>query len=131
MTHKVVFDHTEYPEGKLINLACGHISQNQIVFVNQSLAVDLEARTGEIAFCDLDGKVLLSARVELPGAGDEKFSEGKCCVAGEQIKLGFPRYSYEDNYPHCDGEHDRWTKIISGYRFLCYDLQKNCIVEDC
>ena len=61
--------------------------------------------------------------------GDEKFSEVKCIVEGEQIKLGFPQYTYKDNYPHCDGEHDRWTKTISGFDYLCYDFKNNRLVK--
>jgi hypothetical protein len=52
-----------------------------------------------------------------------------CSVGGDQIKLGFPQYTYKDNYPNCDGESDRWTKILSGFRYLCYDYKNNCIIK--
>ena len=37
-------------------------------------------------------------KVQTSAAGDEKFSEVKCIVEGEQIKLSFPKYTYKDNF---------------------------------
>ena len=127
MTHTVNFDSTSCANGKMIDLACGHISLNKLVFQNEGIAVLIEARTGAVDFCDLEDNQLLSSKVELPLSGDEKFSEVKCSVEAAQIVLGFPKYSYKDNYPHCDGEHDRWTKTISGFTLLRYDIKNNCI----
>lgn len=128
MIHEVIFDSTKNPSGELIGLASGYVSVTQISFINEKITVQIEAKIGEIAFYDLGGNLLLSSRVQTPAAGDEKFSEVKCLVEGEQIKLGFPQYTYKDNYPHCDGESDRWTKMISGFDFLCYDVQNNCTI---
>ena len=128
MTHEVTFSSSNSPSGELITLASGHISLTKIKFENQNLFADIEAKTGEINFYDSASNKLLSAKVQLPSSGDEKFSEVKCIVEGGQIKLGFPEYSYKDNYPNCDGEHDRWTKTISGFKFICYDIKNNCIL---
>lgn len=125
MVHTVNFDSTN---SKMVDLACGYISLNKIVFQNEKVTVLIESRTGNVDFCDLEENKLLSTNVPLPLSGDEKFSEVKCSVEAEQIVLGFPKYSYKDNYPHCDGEHDRWTKTISGFDFLRYDMKNNCIV---
>lgn len=128
MMHEILFDSKENPDGALVGLACGHISRNRIEFLQQRIAVTVEARTGQVEFFDPEGKALLAAKVDLPG-GDERFSEVRCSAEADEILLGFPRYSYQDNYPHCDGEHDRWTKTISGYRFLRYDLRSNTLTE--
>lgn len=124
MKNKVVFDSVACPEGAIINLACGHISLNEIEFINEKVIVNIEAKTGEIELFDFKSNKLLSTKVKTPLSGDEKFSEVKCIVEGEQIKLGFPQYTYKDNYPHCDGEHDRWTKTISSFDFLCHNIPK-------
>lgn len=129
MVNKVVFDSVTCPNGAIINLACGHISLNEIAFINENIIVNIEARTGQIEFCDSELNKLLSTRIETPSSGDEKFSEVKCIVESGQIKLGFPQYTYKDNYPHCDGEHDRWTKTISGFDFFNYNIKNNCIVK--
>ena len=126
MTHKVVFNSSA--GAALISLACGYVSLTEIAFENEKIVVSIEAKTGEVTFYDLQGNHLLSATVDVPPAGDEKYSEVSCSVDESRIRLGFPTYSYEDNYPNCDGEYDRWTKVISGYRYLCYDPAGNCII---
>ena len=128
MTHEVIFNSDNCPNGEMINLASGYISLTKIEFVNENITVNIEAKTGEVDFYDSEAKKRLSAKIKTPLSGDEKFSEVKCIVEGEQIKLGFPQYDYKDNYPNCDGEHDRWTKTITGFVFLCYDFKNNCIV---
>ena len=129
MSHTVSFNSTDHPDGELISLACGFISLTRIVFENEQLQVEIEARTGRIDFFDMADNKLLSAKATVPLDGDEKFSEVKCSVDNGQLLLGFPEYTYEDNYPHCDGEHDRWTKVIEGFRFLRYHIQDNRIEE--
>lgn len=129
MVNKLTFDSAAFSDGTVLNLACGYISQNEITFINENIVVTIEARSGEIQFCDPEYNVLLSEDVQVSSAGDEKFSEVKCIVEDGQIKLGFPEYTYKDNYPNCDGESDRWSKIISGFEFLCYDIKSNQIVK--
>ena len=129
MRNELVFDSAIHPNGTLINLACGYVSHNEITFAKENIVVSIEARTGEVVFSNLDSCKLLSVQAEMDSSGDGKFSEVKCIVENGQIKLGFPQYAYKDNYPNCDGEHDRWTKTILDFRFLCYDIKSNQIVK--
>ncbi|MBQ2253094.1 MAG: hypothetical protein II328_03830 [Clostridia bacterium] len=129
MKNELAFDTAKNPNGTLINLACGYISLNEITFVKENIVVSIEACTGEVVFNNLDSGKLLSVKAKMPSSGDEKYSEIKCIVQDGQIKLGFPQYTYKDNYPNCDGEHDRWTKTILDFHFLCYDIKSNQIVE--
>jgi hypothetical protein len=82
-----------------------------------------------VEFYDSESNKALGCKAPTPISGDEKFSEVKCSVSDGVIKLGFPLYSYVDNYPNCDGESDRRTKTIIGYSDFCYDIKNNCIVE--
>ena len=129
MANEVIFNSESFPNGKMIELACGYISLTKIRFINENIIVSIEAKTGEVDFYNPATQKHLSAKAEVPLLGDEKFSEVQCIVVDGQIKLGFPQYTYKDNYPHCDGEHDRWTKIISDFNFLCYDFKNNCILK--
>ena len=129
MKNELVFDSTKHPNSALISLACGHISLNKITFIRENIIVSIEACKGEVIFCDLNSNKLLSVKIETPSSGDDKFSEIKCIAQNGQIKLGFPQYTYEDNYPHCDGEYDRWTKTIRDFHFLCFDIKSNQIVR--
>lgn len=129
MTHHVTFDSKACPNGAIVPLASGHISENEIAFINEKITVHIEAKSGALSFCDADGTVLLTATVPLPTSGDEKFSEVKCAANDGQIRLGFPQYTYQDNYPHCDGEHDRWEKSIASFTFVCYDVGENSLIK--
>lgn len=129
MIHEVEFNSVDFPNGEMISLAAGYISLTKIMFINEKINVTIEAKTGVVDFYDVEMKKILSTKIETPLSGDEKFSEVKCLVEGENIKLCFPEYSYKDNYPNCDGEHDRWTKIIKSFNVLCYDYNSKRIVE--
>ncbi len=129
MIHEVIFDSVKSNQGEIVSLACGYISLNRILLINEKITVNIEAKTGEIEFYDLDDNKLLSAKIQPPTLGDEKFSEVECRVEGDQIKLGFPQYTYKDNYPNCDGESDRWTKTVSGFNYLCYDFKNNHLIK--
>lgn len=129
MIHEVIFDSGKTTKGEIVSLASGYISRNEISFINEKIIVSIEAKTGEIEIFDLESNKLLSTKIQPPTLGDEKFSEVECSVCGDQIKLGFPQYTYKDNYPHCDGESDRWTKIVAGFHYFCFDFKNNCVVQ--
>ena len=129
MTHQVVFNSTNSPNGEILHLASGYVSLTEIAFPNENMTVQIEAKTGDVTFCDAQSNLLLAVKVPVPAVGDQKFSDVQCCVVDEQIRLGFPQYTYKDHYPNCDGESDRWTKTITGFDVLCYDLKNNCIVK--
>lgn len=129
MTNRIEFDSASFPHGKTVDLACGHISLNEIVFTAEGITVLLDACTGKLDVCDGASNKLLSAKIALPHSGDEKISELRLLVSDGKIRLGIPEYSYKDNYPHCDGEHDRWTKILRGFSDLEYDIAANKIDE--
>ena len=130
MVHQVTFDSGKNPGGELVSLASGYVSANEITFAKENVVVNIDAKTGEVVFCDMAGNGLLTAKAKTPSVGDEKFSEVQCKAENGQIVLGFPEYTYKDNYPHCDGESDRWTKVISGYQYLRYNCKDNCVTED-
>lgn len=129
MEHCVIFNSNEFPDGRLISLAAGHISMTRIEFKNENVVVFIDAKTGEVRFNNINFNKLLTTNIKTPSTGDEKFSEIKCFVEDNLIKLGFPEYQYKDNYPNCDGEYDRWTKTISSLNYLIYDFSNNCFVE--
>lgn len=129
ITHEVVFNSERCPDGETVGLASGYISLTNIIFIKENIFVTIESKKGEITFYNTETKLNLFHKMQMPLSGDEKFSEVKCKVDGKQLQIGFSLYTYEDNYPNCDGEYDRWTKIISGFDYLCYDFEKNCIME--
>ena len=70
---------------------------------------------GQIDF--FSGENLL-ASVSVPAG-----SSGRGCyqdiafkVAEGKLLLQFPEYNWVDHYPDCDGESDRWSARITGYK---------------
>ncbi len=116
------------PTGEEIQLAAGHISSTAIEFTNENIVVTIEAKKGEVVFYDMQDNILASISVALPDGGDGKFSEVMCKAENSRIMLGFPEYTYKDNYPNCDGEYDRWTKIVSGYNYVVFDTETNTVI---
>ncbi len=106
---------------KAFHLACGLISTTAIDFEREHITAVIEAN-GEIAFYD-DAKEPLAA-VTLPAqtGGREHYEDVECEVTNGALMLYFPIYEWEDNYPHCDGEYDRWTKVTIGHHTVTLDI---------
>lgn len=41
----------------------------------------------------------------------------------ETICLKLPVYGWEDGYPHCDGEYDRWTRYVIRWFYVIFDCK--------
>lgn len=66
-------------------------------------------REGNALFFDMDGKELFKARAVYD---DGYFSWIYCCVSKNTVSVSFTVTKLVDNYPHCDGEYDRWDEIV-------------------
>lgn len=40
----------------MVTLACGYVSLTKIVFANENITAEIEAKTGEVAFYDAEAK---------------------------------------------------------------------------
>ncbi len=60
---------------------------------------------GEAVFWDREGKEL--CRVE---AQAREYKEVRLLWKQGAVSLQFGRVEWIDNYPHCDGDHDRWDQ---------------------
>jgi hypothetical protein len=101
-------------------LANGHISTTAVYFEKEQLLAKIEA-TGSVSFFDCEGKLLQSATVPQEKEGKEVYTEVACAVESGAVLLKFPIVQWIDNYPHCDGEHDRWDARTVGYHVVCFD----------
>ena len=95
-------------------IAHGFISTTEILFVRENLIARIEAN-GRVDFLNPEEKLLASACVSTDGDGHGKYEAAYCNVDGDTIKIRFPIYEWYDNYPNCDGEHDRWDCRVVGY----------------
>ena len=85
-------------------LACGVISTTRIYFKEVDVLVKVEAE-GELFFYNTEGQLLATCSLERQ---ERRYNEVNCMVKDGEIVLAFTLYAYVDNYPHCDGEYDRW-----------------------
>ena len=50
MTHELIFNSDNCPNGEMVNLASGYVSLTKIDFINENITVNIEAKTGEVDF---------------------------------------------------------------------------------
>lgn len=114
-----IFKSAEAKEKKY-QLASGYISTTTVFFEEETVVAQIEAK-GDIAF--FDGRENLLAEVKMPAqtGGREVYEDVFCNVVDDRIILKFPIVKWIDNYPHCDGEHDRWNSVIIGQHTLTFD----------
>ncbi len=111
---------------KKLQLATGYISSTNIFFELEKMFIRIEAK-GYIEFLDCNEVLLTSINIPEQTGGKETYNEVICGVEDNKIILKLPIVEWIDNYPHCDGEHDRWDTKTIGYHTLTFDLQTNAI----
>lgn len=103
-------------------LANGYISQTTIFFENEKILANIEAK-GNIEFLNEEGGLLSSINIPKQTGGKEVYDEVLCHVDGNEVILTFFIVKWIDNYPHCDGEHDRWDSVVIGSHTVKYNIQ--------
>ena len=106
---------------KKFQLASGYISTTVIFFEEANVTAKIEAE-GITQFSDTDGNVITTVNIPEQTGGTEKYHEVICKTEDGIITLRFPIVKWIDNYPHCDGEHDRWDAVTIGYHTVKFDV---------
>ena len=119
MKYDKLFNSAETAE-KEFSLAAGHISTTVIWCEQEKLILQVEA-SGKVDLLDENGAVLATKTAEKQTGGREVY-EKVVIVKNENLVLRFPVVEWIDNYPHCDGEHDRWDSKIIGWDTVAFDL---------
>ncbi len=101
-------------------LANGYISTTEIYFEAENVIAKIEA-DGVVEFLNVQENVLASVDIPKQTGGKEKYTEVWCATENSVITLKFPIVEWIDNYPNCDGEHDRWDTKTIGYHTLKFD----------
>jgi len=129
MTDKIdsTFHSEKDSHTKLYQLASGHISQTAILFEKEGVVAVIQAN-GSVEFYNTDGVLIAAGSVPAEESGKGVYEEVSCQVENNLLTLRFPIYEWIDNYPHCDGEHDRWDTRIVGFYPLTLDLSTGSLV---
>ena len=101
-------------------IASGYVSETVILFEREQTVVHVFAE-GRVEIFDLDGNLLFEGKAEAQTGGREVYEEVVCEADENSLILRFPVVKWIDNYPNCDGEHDRWDSVIIGYNTLTYN----------
>lgn len=105
----------------MYQLASGYISETTIHFENENVVAVIQAK-GSVEFFNMDDELIAAGKVAPEESGKGVYEEIACQAEGNLIILQFPIYEWIDNYPNCDGEHDRWDTKIIGFHTLTLDL---------
>ena len=108
-------------------IANGYVSETVIFFEKENIFAVVHAK-GHAAFYDAEDILLAEGDVPAEEDGKGVYTQLACRVEGDAITLQFPICQWIDNYPHCDGEHDRWDTEIVGFYPLTFDLSNRKIV---
>lgn len=123
----IAFNSEKDSENTLYQLASGYISQTTILFEKEYVVAVIEAK-GSVEFYDTDDVLIASGSVPVKDSGKGLYMDVACRSENDRIELRFPIYEWIDNYPNCDGEHDRWDTRIVGYHTLVLDLTTGSVL---
>lgn len=123
-----LFDSTKAPGYADYQLACGFISTTRIFFRNEQILAVIQSK-GHVDFYDAEDHLLASADAIETAYGRKRYMDLRCRVADNAVILDFPIYEWHDNYPHCDGEYDRWDATVVGFRPMRLDLKTKEVTQ--
>ena len=95
-------------------LATGYISTTVIFFEEEKIFAKIEAK-GYVEIFDSEDNLLQSLAIPSQTGGREVCDEVECSVQNGILTFRFPVVEWIDNYPHCDGENDRWDRKVIDY----------------
>lgn len=128
MDHKTYDSVVEKERLKLNAPYYNAINPTTITFVQESVTATADA-LGHIEF--FDGAGCSVGAVDLPVDKDPsqyghtaQYGEMECCADGATITFFLPVYGWDDSYPHCDGESDRWSRYVSRYFRVVFHCEK-------
>ncbi len=104
----------------------GHVEDTELFFPNEKIYM-VVTKEGDIVFEDENRNELVGI-VVTPDTKNNMHHDVYCKAEDEKIKVWLPIVEYIDNYPHCDGEYDRWDVNYIAYDYVVFDIA-NCTLE--
>lgn len=110
------------------------IRPTTVSFVQEKRSVTMDS-LGHIAFFDEAGQPL--GAVDFPVSDDPskyghtaQYGQIRCRADGKTITISLPVYGWDDNYPHCDGESDRWDRYVARWFQIHFDCADGTITVE-
>ena len=118
----IVFN-SKKENGKSFQIANGYISHTKIFFEKENTIVTIDAK-GQLSFSEMNGEFSVCCAIDSEESGKGVYESVVLKAVDNVITISFPVCEWIDNYPNCDGEHDRWDSRIIGYINVDFDLKK-------
>lgn len=111
------------------------IETTEVTFENENIIAYADS-LGHIEFFDVEKNSLGFVDVPVSDDPSEKghqaqYGDMLCGVEENMICFRMPVYDWDDYYPNCDGESDRWKRIITRWFRIVFDCdtQKISILD--
>lgn len=98
-----------------------------IYFVQEGIVALIVQEAHRVDFYQSDDTYLASQEIPAVKEGRHAYLNVVCGVEGDRITMKFPIYWWYDNYPHCDGEYDRWDTKTVGYHVVTFRLSDHSV----
>ena len=107
------------------------IDPTEVCFEQEKIFVTINS-LGHIEFYDAEKNSL--GFVDFPVSDDPskyahtaQYGEIRCASNGKEITVFLPIYWWDDSYPHCDGESDRWIRHTDRWFRVVFDCENKKI----
>lgn len=102
------------------------IETSEVTFEKEGVVAYADS-LGHIEFFDMQKNS--PGFVDLPVSKDPsekgytaQYGDMKCAICDNTIDFHLPVYGWDDSYPHCDGESDRWSRYVARWFSVKFDL---------
>ncbi len=119
----IVFDSEQDNSKGYFQIASGYISETVVHLLKENLIMVICAE-GRVVLYDMEDNLIAEKTAPKNDGGREVYEEVCCCVFDDTLSVKFPIYKWVDNYPNCDGEHDRWDTVKIGEHTVTLPLLK-------
>jgi len=97
-----------------ISIANGAIRTTDILFRHENFTLRVHA-SGTLELYDSTMTLRATGESSSECGGKGVFESVRCTLQDGKLTVCFPEYEWIDNYPHCDGESDRWDCRCIGW----------------
>ena len=105
----------------------GHVEDTEVFFANEKTYM-VVTESGELVF-ENEHRQELAKTTVTPDTKTKKHDNVYCKAECGAICVWFPVVEYVDNYPHCDGEYDRWSTSYVAYDCVKFDVAAHTVEQ--
>lgn len=104
------------------------IETTEVIFEKEGIIAYADS-LGHIEFFDMERNTLGYVDVPVSKDPSEKghqaqYGDMGCYVKENSICFKLPIYGFDDSYPHCDGESDRWSRYVARWFYVVFDCER-------